>query len=82
MRRKGDCLGVLWQQFWRSGTGNGMKVGAWGMGFLVNVPLFTSRVGWGGTINFHFWESHSILLDFVEPIRVQGKKKEGKPESI
>lgn len=45
MRRKGDCLGVLWQRFWRSGTGNGMKVGAGGMGFLVNVPLFTSRVG-------------------------------------
>lgn len=31
-----------------SGTGNGMKVGAVGLGFLVNVPLFTSRVGWGG----------------------------------
>lgn len=28
-----------------SGTGNGMKVGAVGLGFLVNVPLFTSRVG-------------------------------------
>lgn len=28
-----------------SGTGNGMKVGAAGLGFLVNVPLFTSRVG-------------------------------------
>lgn len=28
-----------------SGTGNGMKVGAVSLGFLVNVPLFTSRVG-------------------------------------
>lgn len=36
-----------------------------------------------GTINFHFWESHSTLLDFIEPIRVQVKlKKNSKPESI
>lgn len=72
-----------------SGTGNGMKVGAVDLGFLVNVPLFTSRVGWEGTINFHFWESHLILLDFVEPIRVRGtggekkkRKEKAKPESI
>lgn len=31
-----------------------------------------------GTINFHFWESHSTLLDFVEPIRIQGKKEKKK----
>lgn len=28
-----------------SGTGNGVTMGAVGLGFLVNVPLFTSRVG-------------------------------------
>lgn len=28
-----------------------------------------------GTINFHFWERHSTLLDFIEPIRVQVKLK-------
>lgn len=46
MRRKGDCFGcILAAALAYSGTGNSMKVGAVGLGFLVNVPLFTSRVG-------------------------------------
>lgn len=47
MRRKGDCFGCILAAVlaYSNGTGNGMKVGAVGLGFLVNVPLFTSRVG-------------------------------------
>lgn len=43
---KGGLFGcILAAVLAHSGAGNGMKVGAVGLGFLVNVPLFTSRVG-------------------------------------
>lgn len=72
--KRGDCLGVFWQWFWHVVVP--VMVRKWGSGcdFLVNVPLFTSRVGWRGAINLHFWESHWILLDLVRPTRVQGKR--------
>lgn len=31
--------------------------------------------GLRGTINFPFWESHSLLLDFVEAIRAEARKR-------
>lgn len=56
-----------------------LDVGAVSSGLLVNYLW----VGWArGTINFHFWETHSILLDFVEPIRAHGKKKKKKAKYL
>lgn len=76
MRRKGDCFGcTLAAVLAYSVTGNGMKLGAVRLGFFGKCAIIYESGGLRGTIKFHFWESHSILLDFVEPIRAQGKKK-------
>lgn len=37
------------------------------LGVLGKCAIIYGSGGLRGTINFHFWESHSTLLDFVEP---------------
>lgn len=76
MGRKGDCFGcILAVALVYSGTSNGMKSGAVGCGIFGKCAIIYESCGLRGTINLHFWESHSILLDFVEPIRAHGQKK-------
>lgn len=62
-----------------------MKVGAAvGLGFFFGKCAIIYESGGlrGGTINFHFWESHLILLDFVEPIRETHTQKKGANQKV
>lgn len=38
--------------------------GRWGLRVLGKCAIIYRPGGLRGTINFHFWESHSTLLDF------------------
>lgn len=67
MRRRGDCFRCTLAAVWAySSAGNGRKVGVVSSGFLGKCAIIYGSGGLRGTINFHFWESHSTLLDFVE----------------